>query len=93
MELEVGGLTGAAYGEKSGERLVQRNGYRERDWEKRAANADRESPARSANASTVQRRAGSSWMAESALPLEASHKRLNQPRLRGLLAPTPSPLE
>ena len=30
MELEVGGLTGAAYGEKSPERLVQRNGYRDR---------------------------------------------------------------
>ena len=27
MELEVGALTGAAYGEKSGERLAQRNGY------------------------------------------------------------------
>src|SRR5687768_2475764 len=30
MELEVGELTGAAYGEKSVERLAQRNGYRER---------------------------------------------------------------
>ena len=27
MELEVGGLTGAAHGEKSAERLVQRNGF------------------------------------------------------------------
>lgn len=27
MELEVGGLTNAARGEKSAERLVQRNGY------------------------------------------------------------------
>ena len=33
MALEVGGLTGAGYGEKSDERLAQRNGYRERDWE------------------------------------------------------------
>ena len=36
MELEVENLTGAGYGEKSAERLVQRNGYRERDWQTRA---------------------------------------------------------
>ena len=29
MELEVGGLTGAAYGEENPEPLVQRNGYRD----------------------------------------------------------------
>lgn len=32
MEMEVGGLTGAGYGEKSPERLAQRNGYRDRAW-------------------------------------------------------------
>jgi hypothetical protein len=36
MELEVGGLTGAPYGERNPERLVQRNGYRDRVWETRA---------------------------------------------------------
>ena len=30
MELEVGALTGAGYGEKNPERLAQRNGYRDR---------------------------------------------------------------
>jgi len=36
MELEVGGLTGAGYGEKSTGRIAQRNGSRERDRETRA---------------------------------------------------------
>src|SRR5215207_6304571 len=36
MELEVGSLAGAGYGEKSAERLAQRNGYRDRIWETRA---------------------------------------------------------
>lgn len=40
MELEVGGLTGTGYGEKSSDRLAQRNGYRERDWETRAGTVE-----------------------------------------------------
>ncbi len=40
MEMEVSSLTGANYGEKSPDRLVQRNGHRERDWHTRAGTVE-----------------------------------------------------
>jgi putative transposase len=40
MELEVGAVTGAGYGEKDPLRLAQRNGYRDRDWETRAGTVE-----------------------------------------------------
>jgi len=40
MEIEVGGMTGAGYGEKSPTRLAQRNGHRERDWHTRAGTVE-----------------------------------------------------
>lgn len=40
MELEVGAKAGAGYGEKSPERLAQRNGYRDRDWQTRAGSVE-----------------------------------------------------
>jgi putative transposase len=40
MELEVEGLTGAGHGERSPERVNQRNGYRDRTWETRAGTVE-----------------------------------------------------
>src|ERR1700710_1840741 len=40
MALESDALCGAGHGEKSATRLVQRNGYRDRDWETRAGTVE-----------------------------------------------------
>jgi transposase-like protein len=40
MALEVEGLTGAAHGERSPDRLTHRNGYRGRTWETRAGTVE-----------------------------------------------------
>jgi putative transposase len=63
MELEVGGLTGAAWGEKSPERLVQRNGYSARAWETRAGSVERPSRSCSYFPGFPEPR----WMSEKAL--------------------------
>lgn len=44
MELEVEGLTGAAHGVRSPDRLTQRNGYRDRIWQTRAGTVDLKIP-------------------------------------------------
>ena len=40
MELDVDGLCGAGHGERSPERVNQRNGYRDRDWQTRAGTVE-----------------------------------------------------
>ena len=42
--LEVEGLTGAAHGERSADRITHRNGYRDRSWETRAGTVELKIP-------------------------------------------------
>jgi putative transposase len=44
MEMEVGARTGAEYGHKDPDRLVQRNGYRAREWDTRAGTVELQIP-------------------------------------------------
>jgi transposase-like protein len=44
MDLEVEGLCGAGFGERSEDRINQRNGYRDRRWETRAGTVDLKIP-------------------------------------------------
>jgi putative transposase len=44
MAIEVEALTGAAHGERSADRINQRNGYRDRAWETRAGRIDLKIP-------------------------------------------------
>ena len=44
MAVEVEGLTGAAHGERTPDRLTHRNGYRERSWETRAGTVELKIP-------------------------------------------------
>ncbi|MCE3248745.1 MAG: transposase [Geminicoccaceae bacterium] len=44
MALEVQALTGPGHGERSPSRLVQRNGYRDRDWRRESGRSSCASP-------------------------------------------------
>lgn len=46
MEPEVQSLTGAGHGERTAERLVQRNGHPDRGWETRTGTVERRIPKR-----------------------------------------------
>ncbi len=46
MELEIVTRTGAEWGQKSKDRQVQHNGYRERDWETQAGTVELRIPRR-----------------------------------------------
>jgi hypothetical protein len=58
MELEVEGLTGAAPGARTPDRLNHRNGYRDRDWETRTGTVDPHSEAAQRKHSAFRSRGG-----------------------------------
>lgn len=71
MTLEVQGLTGAGHGERSAERLVQRNGYRDRDWDERqrrpSCRHGRSAHPQASQGQLLPRLPGAARMAEKAL--------------------------
>ena len=68
MDAEVSGRIGAEYGERSPERVTQRNGYRSRAWDTRVGTMDLHIPKlREGSAATTSRACWSHGVAASEL--------------------------
>ena len=73
MELEAGELTGAAHGERGQDRPVQRNCYRDRDWQTRAGTVELRIPRPRRGGSYFPTFLESRWKAVTAGIQEAHH--------------------
>ena len=67
MEMGLALITGAGYGEKRTDRLAQRNGYRDRDWETRAGTVELRIPKAAQGRATSRHSWQPRRMAEKAL--------------------------